>query len=61
MGTFTKNTITKGKFKAIVACEDGTFIDDETGEEVKLGEILYKAYGSTPFELSTSLKIDEDI
>ena len=61
MGTFTKNTVTKGEFKSIIACEDGTFIDDETGEEIKLGEILYNTYKSTPFKLTTSLKIDEDI
>ena len=61
MGTFTKNIVTKGKFKSIVACEDGTFIDDETGEEIKLGEVLHRAYGNTPFELNTSLKLDQDI
>ena len=61
MGTFTKNTVTKGKFKDIIACEDGTFMDDETGEVIKLAEILYEKYGSSPFELITSLKVDEEV
>lgn len=61
MGTFTKNTVTKGKFKSIIACEDGTFMDDETGIEIELGKELFQKYGSTPFELTTSLKVDEEV
>lgn len=61
MGTFTKNTVTKGKFKSIIACEDGSFMDDETGEQIALGKILFEKYGDTPFELTTSLKVDEDV
>jgi len=61
MGTFTKNTVTKGKFKSIIACEDGTFMDDESGETIDLGKILFEKYGTTPFELTTSLKVDEDV
>ncbi len=61
MKTFTKNTITKGKYRAIIACDDGTFIDDETGEEIELAKELYQKYGSTPFELTASLKVNEEI
>ena len=61
MGTFTKNTVTKGKFKDIIACEDGTFIDDESGEVIPLGVLLHQTYGDSPFELTTTLKVDEDV
>ena len=61
MGTFTKNTVTKGKFKDIIACDDGTFIDDESGEVISLATILHEKYGDSPFELVTSLKVDEEV
>lgn len=61
MGTFQKTTTTKGKFKNIIACEDGTFMDDESGELIDLVTILHEKYGNSPFELVTSLKEDEDI
>lgn len=61
MGTFTKNTITKGKFKSIIACEDGTFMDDESEEIIDLAKILFDKYGDSPFELTTTLKVDEDV
>lgn len=61
MGTFTKNTVTKGKFKSIIACEDGTFMDDESGQTVELAKLLYQTYGDSPFELTTTLKVDEDV
>ncbi len=60
MGTFTRNTVTKGKYKGIVATEDG-FMDDETGEAIDLAKQLHEVYGDYPFELVTSYKTDEDV
>ena len=60
MGTFTRNTVVKGKYKGIVATEDG-FMDDETGETIDLAKQLHEVYGDNPFELVTSHKTDEDV
>lgn len=61
MGTFTKSTTTKGKFKDIIACPDGTFVDDESGEIIQLAQLLYEKYGDSPIEIITTLKVDEEV
>ena len=61
MGTCKKTTVTKGQFKDIVACEDGTFMDDASGEIINLAQELYKIYKDSPFELTTSFKSENPI
>lgn len=58
MGTFIKSTTLKGKYKNIIATEDG-FIDDETGELINLAKELHDQYKDTPFNLTTDLKTEE--
>jgi len=59
MGKFTKSVSLKGKYKGIIATEEG-FMDDETGEAVDLCKELHSIYGDTPIELTTNYKSDED-
>ena len=40
---------------------EGKFINPETGEEVPVAELIEKSIGSEPFDLSVSLKTEEDI
>lgn len=60
MAIFKRNITTSGKFKGIVTNGE-CFIDDETGELIPLAKILYDVYGDTPFDLSASQKLDEDL
>lgn len=59
MGTFTKNTTLKGKYKNIIVTEDG-FMDDETGEAVNVISELHSIYGNAPIEIVTTLKTEEE-
>ena len=60
MGNFKKSTSISGKFKYMTAAE-GKFINPETGEEVPVAELIEESIGSEPFDLSVSLKTEEDI
>lgn len=60
MAQFKKTTNITGKYKAITVV-NGTFVDFETGEQVDLADQLFSVYGTEPFSLSTSNKIDVDI
>ena len=53
------NTIT-GKIKGVVVTEDGVLVDNETGEPIDLGAVLHEQYGNRVFDISTSLKVEED-
>ena len=61
MASFKKSSSIKGVFKGIVIHE-GMFMSEETGELVEVAQILARAYGEdTPFDIMTTLKIDEDL
>ena len=55
-----KSTSISGKFKNIMIHE-GSFVDADTSEIVDIIGILEKAYGDNSFDISTSMKEDEDI
>ena len=61
MAEFKKSTQIVGKFKNIIATEDGTFMDDETGSIIEVGKVLHSVYGDTPMVLSVSFKSDEPV
>lgn len=60
MASFKKSTSINGKFKNVV-CTGDSFVDEETGEEIDLADILYKIYGGASIDISTSYKEDTDI
>lgn len=60
MGSFQKTTVTKGKFKNIIATGEA-FMDDETGELVNISQEIRKVVGDTPIEITVSLKVDEEV
>lgn len=60
MAKFKRSTNLSGKIENIISNGD-MFIDGETGEEINLFEILNSVYGNTPFSISTSQKIDEEL
>lgn len=61
MSSFKKTVSINGVFK-LLAIEDGTFINYETGEVVPVGQIIENALGSgQPFDLKVSKKDDEEI
>jgi len=61
MTQFKKTSTTKGSFKGLVIHE-GMFMDEETGEVVNVIDLISKAYGDDiVFDLTTTLKIDEDL
>jgi len=59
MENFKKVTTTSGKFKLLTA-NGGKFINED-GEEINLAEQLEQAYGNTPFDISTSAKVEEEV
>ena len=61
MTQFKKTSTTKGSFKGLVIHE-GMLMDEETGEVVNVIDLISKVYGEdTVFDLTTTLKIDEDL
>ena len=60
MITFKKSTSIAGKLKGIVSDGSG-FFDADTGEEVNLAKVLNDIYGNIPFDLSSTVKQDEDL
>lgn len=60
MGQFKKTSNISGKIKGLMI-HDGVFINAETGERIDVVKQLQSVYGDETFDLSTSLKIDEDI
>ena len=60
MAKFTKTKTIKGVYKDVVI-SDGHFVDEETGEEIPLIEELQNVYGNLAFDITTNLKIDEEM
>lgn len=60
MITFKKSTSIAGKFKGI-ATDGHDFFDFETGEHLDLAKIFYDQYMNTPFDLSSTVKQDEEL
>lgn len=60
MTKFKRSINLSGKIENIISNGD-IFIDSETGEEINLFKILYDVYGNTPFSISTSQKVDEEL
>lgn len=60
MAQFKKSRTLKGMFKNVVIHE-GMLMDEGTGEAVDFIKILHEVYGENPFDITTSLKTDEDI
>ena len=61
MASFKKNTSINGTFKNVGIVGDA-LVDAGTNEEIDLIAILRSVYGeSTPFDIKTSTKVDEDI
>lgn len=60
MAKFTKTRTIKGNYKGVVIT-DGQFVDAESGEQINLAEELQSVYGENAFDITTSLKTDEDI
>jgi len=60
MGTFQKTTVTKGKFKDIIATGDA-FVDSETSEIINLSQLIKAACGENPVEITVSLKEEEEV
>lgn len=61
MASFKKTVSINGAFK-LLAVEDGTFINVESGEVVPVGQIIENALGSgQPFDLKVTTKTDEEI
>lgn len=60
MAKFTKTKTIKGTYKGVVI-QDGQFADEETGELINLAEELQKVYGDLSFDITTNLKIDEEL
>lgn len=60
MAQFKKSRTLKGTFKNVVINE-GMLMDEETGEAIDIVSILSQVYGSNAFDITTSLKADEDI
>lgn len=60
MAKFTKTKTIKGTYKDIII-QDGQFADEETGEIIDLVGELHKIYGDMAFDITTNLKIDEEL
>lgn len=60
MAQFKKSRTLKGTFKNVVIHE-GALLDEDTGEAIDFINILSEVYGENAFDITTSLKTDEDI
>lgn len=60
MGKFTKTKNIKGVYKSVVINE-GQFVDEETGEVLDVVGQLRDVYGDNAFDITTTLKIDEEL
>lgn len=60
MAKFTKTRTIKGTYKSVVI-QDGQFVDEETGEVIDLVSQLEDVYGEATFDITTNLKIDEEL
>lgn len=60
MGKFTKTKNIKGVYKNIIINE-GQFMDEETGEILDVIGQLRDVYGENAFDITTTLKIDEEL
>lgn len=60
MGKFTKTKNIKGVYKNIII-NDGQFMDEETGEILDVIGQLRDVYGENAFDITTTLKIDEEL
>lgn len=60
MAQFKKSRTLKGTFKNVVIYE-GALLDEDTGEAIDFINILFEVYGENAFDITTSLKTDEDI
>ena len=60
MAKFTKTKNIKGVYKNVVINE-GQFVDEDTGEIIDLASQLKDVYGEAAFDLTTTLKIDEEL
>ena len=60
MAKFTKTRTIKGNYKGIVI-QDGQFVNEESGEVIDLAEELQSVYGEFAFDITTNLKIDEEL
>ena len=60
MAKFTKTKNIKGVFKNVVINE-GQFVDEDSGEVLDIISLLKDVYGETAFDITTNLKIDEEL
>lgn len=60
MAQFKKSRTLKGTFKNVII-SDNSLVDEESGEQIDLIKILSEVYGQNAFDISTSLKTDEDV
>ncbi len=60
MAKFTKTETIKGAYKGIAA-RNGQFFDEATGEIVDLAGELENIFGDAPFDLTITLKTDEEL
>lgn len=60
MAKFTKTETIKGNYKGI-GVRNGEFVDEATGEVIDLAGELESVYGDMPFDLTITLKTDEEI
>ena len=60
MGKFTKTKNIKGVYKNVIINE-GQFMDEETGEILDVIGQLRDVYGENAFDITTTLKIDEEL
>lgn len=60
MVSFKSSNKIDGKFKYICVT-DGKFVDVETGETLPVADIIEGYLGNNPFDLSVSVKTEEDL